>query len=575
MILRPYQTEALDGIRQAFGGSAKSALLVMATGLGKTITFAALAKEVMPLGKILVLAHREELIFQAANKIKEVTGAIVGVEMGDDHVTTIRSHQPDIIVSTIQTQIAGMAGAGRMTKFHPDDFVLVVIDEAHHAAAETYKRVIDYYRANPSVLILGVTATPDRADEMALGQIFDTVAFEYDILNGVQDGWLVPISQSAVTVDGLDYSSVRTTAGELNGADLSAVLEQEKILHSIAGPAIELAASKRTLVFTASVHQAERLAEILSRHKPGSAQYVYAGTPSDERRKLFRDYADGKFQFLCNCGIATEGFDDPGIGCIVLARPTKSRSLYAQMCGRGTRPLPGVVDPYRDADPTVRIEAIKASAKPCIEIVDFVGNSGRHKLITAADILGGEYPDEVVERAKRSIEAKSGLPTDVATELELAERAIEAERRRLAERAQRARITASAHYSTRKIDPFNVLSIAPHREKGWNVGRKPTEKQAEFLEKWGVDPKDMTFTQASQVITTLIQRRMKGLCTYKQAKVLRKNGIDPENMTFDQASKEITLLARNWKRKDANNDTGRPTVGTGVTEEPLPHMWQG
>jgi len=280
IIPRPYQTEALDGIRSAFQQH-DSALLVMATGLGKTITFSELSGEFMSLGRIMVLAHREELISQAYDKLLKITGCAPDVEMADYRANAYGVFRSQVVVSTIQTQISGMGGKGRMSKFDPDEFSLLIIDEAHHSAAKSYRRVIDYYRQNPKLKVLGVTATPDRADEKALGQIFESVAYEFDIRAGVDAGWLVPIRQQSVYVNGLDYSNIRTTAGDLNGKDLARVLEFEEALHGIASPTIELCGDRKALVFAASLAQAERLTEILNRHKDGSARWVHGGTPKD------------------------------------------------------------------------------------------------------------------------------------------------------------------------------------------------------------------------------------------------------------------------------------------------------
>ena len=425
----------------------------------------------------------------------------------------------------------------------------VLVHNCHHAPANTYKRVIEYYQQNPDLKVLGVTATPDRTDEKAMGQIFDEVAYAYDIRDGIDDGWLVPIEQQSVFVSGLDYSDVKTTAGELNGKDLARVLEFEENIHSIASPAIELTGDKKTLIFAASVAQAERLTEIINRHKPGQAQFVYGKTPKEIRRQMFADFAVKKFQYLVNVGVATEGFDDPGIEYVVLARPTKSRSLFVQMVGRGTRPLPGIVDAHDD--PVLRRDAIFKSGKPTVTVLDFVGNAGKHKLVTTADILGGKYDDDVVELANKNAakeSAATGKPADVATELEKAEREIKKRMADKEEAAYRDKIVARAHFSTAKVNPFNVLDIDPVRELPWHKGKPPTQKQIEYLRHKGVDTDGMSFTHAKQTIETLYKRQQHGKATYKQTKLLQRNGINTQDVTFKQAGEMITELANNkWK----------------------------
>jgi superfamily II DNA or RNA helicase len=548
MILRPYQADAVEGIFDAWR-TARSTLLVQPTGTGKTVTFAHVIRRV-PVGRALVLAHREELIFQAADKIEAVTGAKPDIEMAEMRADTRLFGKARVVVSSIQTQVAGRNGDTRMKRFDPGEFGLLVVDEAHHATAPTYRRVLEHYGRNPDLKILGVTATPDRHDEEALGQVFDSVAYDYELLDAIHDGWLVPIRQRSVVVDGLDYSSIRTTAGDLNGADLARVMEYEETLHAVASPALELAAGRKTLVFAASVAHAERLCEIFNRHRPECARFVTGTTPKDERRAMLADYAVEKFQILVNVGVATEGFDEPGIQVVVMARPTKSRALYAQMAGRATRPLPALVDGLPAA--TDRCAAIASSPKPACEIIDFVGNSGRHRLVSTADILGGNYSDEVVERARKAAENADSAAIDMAEALVDAERQLTEER----ERARRAAIRAKARYTSHAVDPFDVLAIEPWRERGWDKGRQPTEKMLALLEKSGIDTRGLSFSQAKQLVGEIIGRFEKKQCTFRQARLLARFGY-PTDVPFPEASRLIDALAKNgWRRPEPAEPVG-------------------
>src|SRR6185437_7609767 len=402
MKLRNYQLEAEKLTLQAWEDGNRSALVVMPTGTGKTVLFASLIRSRLP-GRALVLAHRQELIWQARDKIQKVTGLIVDVEMGEYKSRTDKDlfhPKAQVIVSTIQTQNAGGDGGGRMGKFDPNDFGLLIVDEAHHATSVSYRKVIEYYKTNPNLVIVGVTATPDRADEEALGQVFDTVAFDYEILDAINDGWLVPIEQQMVSIEDFSFENVRTTAGDLNGADLAAVMTSEKPLQGVASATIDIIGDKRGIGFASSVAHAEMLSEIFNRHRSGMSNVVSAKTDSEERKKIISDFAQGKIQWHWNCGIFTEGFDDSGVEIISIARPTKSRALYAQMAGRATRPHESIAGRLNDVfNAPLRRATIARSVKPSCLIIDFVGNSGKHKLMTTADILGGNYSDEVIEAA--------------------------------------------------------------------------------------------------------------------------------------------------------------------------------
>lgn len=568
MRLRPYQQELVTNAIAELSNGSRSTLAVMPTGTGKTVCFSEVIRrwvELHPHSRALVVAHREELIFQAGDKYKSVTGETADIEMGDFRA---QRHglltESSVIVSSVQTQNAGssckLCDGGktvvedefgnarkcrncldgvvrRMQRFDPDEFGLLVIDEAHHATAETYRRIINFYGRNPNLRILGVTATPDRADEEALGKVFDSVAFEYGIVEAINDGWLVPISQEWIVCENLDFSRCRTTAGDLNGADLARVLEEEEALHEVTSPTVEIAGDKATLVFAASVAHAELMSEIFNRHRPGSSICIHGATPTDERRRMLAEYADGKYQFLCGCGVFLEGFDEPRIEVVAMARPTKSRALYAQAIGRGTRP----VNPPLQATPEERRAAIAASRKPGLLVLDFVGNSGRHKLISTADILGGEYEDHIVERAIKESKKKTG-PVDMLELLAETQQEVSEEARK-----KREKIIAASKFTRHTISPFDVFEVTPAREPGWHKGRKPSEKMVAALTKFGIESKDLSFCQAKQLLDQAITRVENGLCSYKQAKILSKYG-QPTNVGFKEASAIIDAIARNnWK----------------------------
>ena len=340
-------------------------------------------------------------------------------------------------------------------------------------------------------------------------------------------------------------------------------------------PTVDIVGDRKTLVFAAGVPQAEKMCEIFNRHKPGSAICIVGTTDKELRRDLLARYSHGEFQFLCGCGVFTEGFDEPSIECVVQARPTRSRSLYAQMAGRGTRVLPGVIEGvgvppdsyeteeeggvWRIETPEDRRKAIAASAKPGLLIIDFVGNAGRHKLVYAGDLLGGEYSDEVVELANKTMAETDG-PVEVDEALKNAKERIEQDRKDALKK-----IIGKTKYKRRPIDPFDMFDLSTKREPGWHKGRPPTDKMIEFLRRakvplvydlgqWfiGEDGKKkervkLTFWKAKETIAEIVRRRDEGLCTYAQARVLAKFG-ERTDISFDDASDVITeIAASGWK----------------------------
>ena len=548
MRLRDYQEKAADGIFTAWADHT-SALAVLPTGLGKTVLFAEIIRRMHERGcRAMVLAHREELITQAADKIQRVTGLEAQIEMGEYHVQTYFGQMPPVVVSTVQTHCAGGDGLGRMSKCDPQDFGLVVIDEAHHATAGTYRRCIDWYRQNPACKVLGVTATPDRADEAALGQVFDAVAYEYGVLEAIQNGWLVPIEQQMVTVGSLDFSGVRTTAGDLNQGDLAEVMENERNLQGIAAPTVEICGDRRAIIFATTVEQAERLAEILNRYKPDKAAWLCGKTDKEDRRNMLADFKAGRLQYVVNVGVLTEGFDDAGVQVVVMARPTKSRALYAQMAGRGTRPAEEVAGLLGDL-PTAqeRCAMIRGSSKPSCLIVDFCGNAGRHKLCCTADILGGNIDDEVVAEVARRVR-ENGKPVDMTAELEKVKAEVEARKKR--EAATRAGLQARAQFLVTKIDPFNEWDLAPVQERGWDRGRHFTPKQAQvLLERIGVDPDKIPYGQGKQLLDEYFRRLQGGYASLKQAALLKKRGFTMP-LRHDMAGRMIGRMAerQGWRK---------------------------
>ena len=546
-MLRPYQQQASDSIL-AHWETHQSTMVVMPTGSGKTVLFADIVKRRLP-GRALVLAHREELIFQAKDKIEKFTGLECEIEMGELTASKSFWSTMPVVIATVQTLVSGRVRP-RMEKFNPLDFSTIVIDEFHHATASTYLKILEYFKLNPDIKILGVTATPDRTDEEALGQVCDSVAFNYSITEAINDGWLVPISCQMVSIAGLDFSSVRTTAGDLNGADLAAIMEAEEVCQGVCSATLDIIGDKQTIVFTPSVKHAEMACAIFNRHKAGIAEWVSGKTEKEARRKIMDNVVSGRTQILCNVGVATEGFDAPGVEVIVMARPTKSRALYAQMAGRATRPQAGLVDQFATA--TERRTAISSSKKPHAMLIDFVGNSGRHKLINGLDLLGGKYT-EAERRVAKEIIADGDIH-DIEDALEDARDAIiakemaEREMQKQLEEARKRKLVAKAKWTSSSINPFDAFDIRPVHPSV-NQRHPLTSKQKDILRKQGIDPDKMSNDQAKQLLDEQFRRWNKDLCSVKQSALLNSHGYDGANMKRDAAKRIIDALAKNrWKK---------------------------
>ena len=541
MQLRPYQTDALDAIQREWQDH-KSTLINMATGLGKTIVMAGMVQRLFP-KRILILVHRRVLAEQAIDKVAKATGASTALEMGMSSVVVGQREfggtLPRVIVASIQTMTAtNEMGVPRMQKFDPMSFGAVFCDEAHHAPAGQWRRVIQHFTGgNPNLRVLGVTATPDRADKIALGSVFESVACNYDIHFGVEDGWLVPPRQKLVQVTNIDFSGIHTRGGDLDTNELAEVMEQEQALHGVVDQTIRQTGDRKTLVFTASVRQAEQTALLFNRYRPNSAAMVCGATPEMDRNRILGDFREGRLQYLCNCNVLTEGYDEWSVEVVALARPTKSRALYTQIVGRALRTQTGCIDGVENAED--RRDAIKTSMKPSATILDFEGNCGKHKLVCTADILGGKMPAAVVERARKIMRVREVLTEDALQEAAAEyEREYRAQQLRQAwENKRRERVKARTQAVITSVDPFDVLDIqhvAPAHS--YVEQRRLSEKQENFLKRAGIIPEKHSYSENVRLIEEIRYRYDQKLCTYKQAIWLKKHGYDT-NISKEAASK--------------------------------------
>lgn len=572
--LRDYQEEDVALILEEFKTS-KSTLYHAATGLGKTRVVTEVAKRMLP-KRTLFLCHRSELIFQTHRTFTDA-GIECQIEKAELIASTNLFTRSPAVLASVQTMLSGEIDKKRMARFKPSDFGLLIYDESHHSVSKGNKTIVDYFTSgNPDLRVLGATATPDRADEEALGQIFETVVGDRDILFGIDNGWLVEPLQQMIHISGIDFSHVRTTAGDLNGADLSAVMEAESSIQGVVMPTLEAMYGlptktllsctpdcwanvlrdqgkkpKRTIVFTVSVNQAETLCSIFNRVIPGIAAWVCGKTDDATREQTFKDFYIGSVSILVNCGVTTEGYDNPYVELIAMARPTKSRSLYCQCIGRSTRTLPGLVDGMHTKEE--RLAAIAASSKPKALILDFVGNSGKHKLISVADILGGRVSERAAELAVLKAKNK-GVPVSMTEAMQDEENELrkKAESARLQIEARKNRVVAKVSYSKTSINPFNMLDIVPVKERGWDSGKVLSEKQRGVILKMGINPDTLSYGQGRQLLVEQFRRWGGKLCTLKQAAILKKRNpqLNTKNLSFKAASDMITSIAEKegWRK---------------------------
>jgi superfamily II DNA or RNA helicase len=512
---RPYQVLADEGIREKLK-THRSTLLVLPTGCGKTFVFSMVIRRTK--GRCLVIAHRDELLQQARRRIASDTGEMVGLEQADFYAGEER-----IVVASIQT----ISRPDRLRRWAPNAFELVVVDEAHHATASTYRTVLDHFAG---AKVLGVTATPDRQDKQGLISVFESLAYDYEIKDAIEDGYLCGIRRKVVHSEGIDLANVRTTCGDLNQGDLDKVMNCEGVLHDVVKGVLEHATNLRTLVFVTSVEGAHRTAAILNDLHPNSARAVDGGTELQQRRGILRGFEEGEFPYLINVGIATEGYDCPSIQSVALARPTKSRALYTQMVGRGLR--------------------IHPSKPNGLLLIDFTGNSGRHDLAGPEDILGVDLPDEVVAKAKAK--AKSNPDKSVSEVLAEVKAEYDMEKAKLL--AIRAGLQKNVRYRIEDVDPFALLKL-DHRQLDRENGfahRPITEAQLAQLEKYRVPVQPgMNEASAKLLLEKLRARARFGFCTYRQMALLTSKGIPATGVRFNQARELIDALVQNrWKRPE-------------------------
>ncbi len=516
MQLRPYQEEAKSAVLQEWQKGCKKTLLVLPTGCGKTIVFAKIAEDCVIHGKrVLILAHREELLTQAADKIKTATGLYCAKEKAEE--SCIGSWYR-IVVGSVQT----LMREKRLARFSSDYFDTIIVDEAHHCISASYQNVLDHFS---SADVLGVTATPDRGDMKNLGQVFESLAYEYTLPKAIKEGYLSPIKAVTIPLK-IDFTGVATQAGDFKVSDIDTALDP--YLYSIADEMLKYCKNRKTVVFLPLVKTSQKFCAILN-GKGFSAAEVNGN--SADRTEVLQDYENGRYNVLCNSMLLTEGWDCPSVDCIIVLRPTKVRSLYCQMVGRGIRLSP-------------------ETGKTELLLLDFLWHTERHELCRPAHLICDS--EDVAQKMTDNLAEKAGCFVDLEEAERQAAEDVVAEREESlakvleAQKKKKRQLVDPLQYEM-SIQAADLANYVP--AFGWEC-EMPTDKQKAALEKYGIYPDEIDSAgKAKLILDRLEKRRTEGLTTPKQIRFLERFGFEHVGTwDFNIASNMISRIsACGWR----------------------------
>jgi superfamily II DNA or RNA helicase len=538
----------------------RATLMVNATGLGKTVIGSVFAKTAIRQrgGRVLWAVTGEELCDQAKAALERITGTFVSLERAGYKACDTR-----IVVGSVPT----MKG-DRLTDWSRGHFTHIIFDEAHHAAANGPRAIFDHFEG---AKILGLTATPQRHDGKATGIVFDSIVpvkGEHGGWHregrqmhwGITHGYLVPMLGWDEKIDEIDLSKVKTVAGDLQKAGVEeAVLKAAGAIarrwYHFVGEETSPYGKRRSLGFCPGVGSAHLVASTLNEIRPNCARVVDGKTPDDERSSIVKAFARDEFQFLVNCMVFREGFDDPGIQCVMNARPTKSLSLYIQIAGRGGRPLKGIAELPTRAQ---RISAIAASAKPNVLLLHIgTNNAGKHQLISPVT-LDGRYEPAEQARAAAMIREKPDLTLEEA--LEKARATIIREVAERSAAAAKAAAMAEIRSRGRAYDPFASYGIKdPDAREGIDLGTHPelaTPKDLRWLAAMDLPREGMTHSQVRALQRAHFAREDAGLADFRTLNRLHAKEIQVVNISKVKARALLDAIAANrgWRPPQAEID---------------------
>lgn len=522
MQLRPYQQEAHDSIFCEWDKGVQKTLLVLPTGCGKTIVFAEVAKDCVKNGdRVLIMAHRGELLEQAADKIAKSTGLKCATEKAEE--TCIGSWFR-IVVGSVQT----LQRPKRMAQFPHDYFDTIIIDEAHHCLSDGYQRVLEYFN---TARVLGVTATPDRGDMRNLGSYFESMAYQYTLPKAIKEGYLTPIKALTLPLK-MDLSGVGVQSGDFKVGDLGTALDP--YLHQIVKEMKKYCSERKTVVFLPLVKTSQKFRDILNESGFKAAE---VNGESKDRAEILKDFENDRYNVLCNSMLLTEGWDCPSVDCIIVLRPTKVRSLYSQMVGRGTRLYEG---------------------KDHLLLLDFLWHTERHELCHPANLICEN--EEVAKTMTKNLEdeANKCLPEEVLEAIDIEEAEEQASNdvvmqreeslaKQLEEMKKRKRKLVDPLQFEMSIMDQDLSSYTP--SFGWEMA-PASDKQIKALEKFGIFPDSIDNAgKANLMLDRLNKRRAEGLTSPKQIRFLEGRGFQHVGTwSFESANKLINRIAANgWR----------------------------
>lgn len=538
--LRPYQSGDIETAVSMLNEHG-SALGVAATGLGKGVIIAELARRYVADGKrVLILADMGVLVDQLADTVEKHLGFRPGIERASESSTeSLYGRRDMVVVGTVQSQFSVRDGKARCEKWDKGEFGLVISDEAEAFLAPEYRGVLEYH-VQEGTHLFGCTATPMRDDGQAMGKLFSAVAFNRDIRWGVKNGYLTPPRQGFVNVD-LDFSRLRIRGEDYTEKSVRALLKDmgEREWISFASGIVKLSGTRQGIVVAPHVESAKAICEYINAVQPGMARAVYGSMTDSEKKDTLYAFKHNHYQVLCSVNMLTKGFDHPGVHNIFMCRPTQSKRLYTQVLGRGVRLADPAIGDLVDADS--RRAAIAASDKPITTMFNMVGINASVRDLKVGDILGGDMSERQREAANRVMEDPEATVEDIDEAVEEAGKLDEAEASRI-----REQIRVRAQIEIEFADALDAVSSPSFQKRKALPEGSISSSKMMTLKRFKI-PKyiiaRLNDTEAGKLASDCIRRQKAGLCTVNQAMRLKSMGVHvPDRMTKREASDILDRL---------------------------------